>query len=294
MLWSFTAVLSIHAVCATYEVRQDEKALVGAARRRISFDDLEAVRKMHGLGARFPSRREPGGSNPVATWWNGLGGPGQVLASIVGINLCTLVPSMSSQSMESFLWRRFAHYPAEPLFRYHQLLTCAFLHSGPFHMGMNMLVMYNFGPTLAHAPAFQSSGSAFLAFCLSAAVSSSLGSHLSTLVWPNKFQRFTFGLGFSGVAMAIVASTCVAFPHAKLSVFPLPMQFEAGSFLDFLKMFEFLGVLGVVGRLIPAMTNVGYAAHLSGLLFGEAYGRWSKQGELWTFMREAAFRVKHE
>lgn len=291
VVWSIAAVGTICFTCAAYEVRRDVKNYAEKHRPSLSERDLDRMRNA-AIWVDSESRRQGKGA------WNQFmplpdlqGGSGQVLASLVGINLCTLVPSMASPFWEVILTRQLAHIPAEPLFRYHQLLTSAFIHSGPLHMGLNMLVLYNFGPTVAATPSLQASGSAFLAFCLSAAVASSLGSHLSTLFWPNKYHRFKYGMGFSGVAMALVATTCVVLPGMKISVFPIPMQFEARSFLDFLKIFEALGVLGLVGRIIPSMRNVGFAAHLSGLLFGEAYGRWSGQGELWKSFRLKAFRA---
>lgn len=294
VLWSIAAVGTIYFTCAAYEVRRDLKD-VPKKWRSLATESAIANRK------QGPERLQRGGlagilgtdgANPIAGFLNRHGEVGWVFASLVGINLCTLVPSTASPIVESALLRNLAHFPAEPNFRYHQLLTSAFLHSGAVHMGLNMMVFYNFGPDLAHTRAFQSgSGSAFLAYCLSAGIISSLGSHVSTLFWPNKTHRLRFGLGFSGVATALVATTCVVFPHAKLSVFPIPMQFEARNFLEFLKGFEALGVLGLVGRVLPFMGNIGFAAHLSGLLFGEAYGRWSRDGEVWRFWRVQAYRT---
>lgn len=284
ILWSVLAVTSIGANCAIYEVRRDVEQYTAMRTfdrqypPKITERDLELVRKTTVLKERY----------------NQTGECGRVFASIIGINLATLVPSMLSPALQGYLLSKLAHFPAEPNFKYHTLLTSAFMHDGPLHLGMNMLVFYNFGPGLAHTPALQSSGSAFLAFCLSAAVTSSLSHHISTAFWPNKHARFGFGLGFSGVASALVAASCVVSPHSKLSIFPIPVQFEAQNFLEGLKVFEALGVLGLVGRLIPAMSNIGFAAHLGGLLFGEAYGRWSGQGEIWLWLRSQVFQRMKE
>lgn len=283
-LWSVAAVSAICISCATYEVRRDVKQYTATRSTdkrypfKITERDLEMVRKTTALRERH----------------NQTGECGRVFASIVGINLATLAPSMLSPALQGYLLSKLAHFPAEPNFRYHTLLTSALMHDGPLHLGMNMLVFYNFGPELAHTPALQSSGSAFLAFCLSAAVTSSLGHHLSTAFWPNKHARFGFGLGFSGVVSALLAASCVVSPHSKLSIFPIPVQFEAQNFLQGLKLFEVLGVLGLVGRVIPAMSNIGFAAHLGGLLFGETYGKLSGHGEIWLWFRSQVFQRMKE
>lgn len=304
VLWSVAAVGTTWFTCAAYEVHRDLNKVTRmesfreSHRPHISERELEMARLTIAIQERYPpspkNHRGLDGSNPVVAWWERQGECGRVVASIIGINLCTLVPSTILPPAKDFLLRNFAHFPAMPDFRSHQLLTSAFLHTGPLHLGVNMVAFYTFslngvgGKGAVHTPALQSSGSALLAFCLSAAVTSSLGYHISTLFRTEKLARFGFGLGFSGVASALIATACVAQPHVKI---PLIIPMKARDFLSCLEGIEVLGALGLVGRLIPSMSNASHAAHLSGLLFGEAYARWSGRGELWLFFRSQAFRL---
>lgn len=308
IIWSIATVSAICLTCAAYEVRRDIKKLSQMPSFRESYRphikerEIEVARLAAAIKElKTPSlqnRRELDGANPVLRWWGRQGECGRVVASIMGLNLCTLVPSMVSPPAQDFLVRHLAHFPAEPYFRPLQLLTSAFLHTEPLHLGANMWAFYIFGlrgsggklRAAVHTPAMQSSGSALLAFCLSSAVTSSLGHHLSTLFHPGKLNRLSFGYGFSGVASALIATACAAQPHAPVPLI-IPIKVTAREFLTFLEGFEILGVLGVVGRLIPSMSNVGYAAHLSGLMFGEAYARWSGKGEFWIYCRSRAFRL---
>lgn len=313
VLWSVAAIGTICFTCAAYEVRRDLQKYDPSYRSRATDKDLEVARKM----AVYPQARK---ARESKLWYEepfeSLGDPrrlwettpdsARALASVAGVNIATQVVSSTlsriSPDLYAFLLANLAHIPAAPPFRYgpglygyHTLLTCAFVHSGPWHLAANMMVVYNFGPGLTRKTnhALQYSGSGCLAYCLSAAITSTLGSHISTAFWPNKLARLGFGLGFSGVASALVATTCVLVPHVQIGIIFLPFRCEAQDFLQGLKIFEALGVIGVVGRLMPFMRNIGFAAHLSGLLFGEAYARWSRHGnfDVWLWFRSKAFHT---
>lgn len=282
VVWSAAAVGTICFACAAYEVRRGLGTLDPGYRPRATDQDLELARER---AASQEAQKADEWCSPERVTdprasWEATPESARVMAALAGVSLATLIPATLSPAVRAALRARFAHVPAAPAFQYHTLLTSAFLHTGPWHLAANMMVVYNFSFGLTRTTALQYSGSGCLAFCLSAAIASSLGSHISTAFWPRKYARLSFSLGFSGVASALVAATCAIDPHLQISIIFLPIQFEAQNFLQGLKVFEALGALGLVGRVIPFMRNVDYAAHLSGLLFGEAFGKWSPHGEV--------------
>lgn len=298
LVFSFAAVGTIYFVCAAYEVHQDIK------RYKASFPSdtkpptasersLGLIRWRIALNDQITDFEDPNRKTVILSLLDPQSGARQVYASLVSINLAAMAPMVTSRSWEESLITRFSHQAAEPYFRYHQLLTSAFLHSGPWHLAVNLLAFQAFSASvdLFHTPSMRSSGSNFLAFCLSGAVVSCFGDHLSTLMPVNRLQRLKFGLGFSGVTSAVVGLTCTVLPNLSYDLILVPGSINADSLLSLIMAFEVAGVFGLVGRFLPSLANTGFAAHMSGLLFGQAIGRWSGEGELWKFFRSKAYHT---
>ncbi|CAN8104048.1 unnamed protein product [Discula destructiva] len=291
-LWSVTAIGTIYFTCAAYDVYQDAKKYSKGDRRTLTFEQIEADAAPKRFRDKFLSTPSDARTGPIVVsspldLWNGLSGPGKVMASVIGINTLTL----GLRYVPSKLTRRFvyslAHTPVQGNFRYRQLLTSAFAHTGPIHMGMNMLVMFNFASSLARTPEFEGSGSHTLAFYLSGGIVSSLGNHIATRFWPNKMARLMPALGFSGVVSAIFAAWCMEHPDGRVRLLFIPWDFTARGMLEGVTAFEVVGVLGLL-RYTPI--HVAHAAHLSGLLFGAAYVTYGQGGKYWNSFRSAAFR----
>lgn len=160
-------------------------------------------------------------------------------------------------------------------------------HTGAFHLGFNMFALINFGPSVAQSSPFNGSGSHFLAFYLSAGLLSSLGSHLSTLIFKN--SRFTPGMGASGAIFGVFSAWAMTHQETKVRVFPFPKVFAARELLEYEVGFELLGLLGL-WRALRIPINWGHAAHLGGLGAGLAYVTYAGKGQVWNTSRRAAFR----
>lgn len=290
-LWSVAAIGTIYFTCAAYDVRQDVKCYRKDQRQTLTFEQIENTRASRLRRERFQaqqgsSRFENG---PVAlesprVLWDSMSGPRQVMASVIAINAATLAAVyMPSQAAQRFVLG-LGHIPVEGAFRYRQLITSSFAHTGALHFGMNMFVLFNFASSLARTPVFNGSGSHTLAFYLSGGIVSALGNHISTRFWPNKMSRFVPSIGFSGVVSAVFAGWCMEHPHARVGILFLPFTFTAQEILAGLTVFEVLGVL----RLFPM--GVAHSAHLAGLAFGASYVAYGQHERLWIPFRRAAFR----
>lgn len=299
--WTVAAVGAIYFTCAAYDVRQDAKKYSEDRRRALTFEQIESDRASGRLRDNFRGSSNisngPIGIDSPWALWDRLNGPAQVMVGMLGINAATLsVQYMPPGNIQRLLWGELVgHTPIESLFRYRQLLTSTFVHTGLLHFGMNMVVMFNFGSSLAHSPVFNRSGSHTLAFYLSSGIISALGNHISTRFWPNKFARFVPALGFSGVVSAIFAAWCMENSDARVGIMFLPFSFTARGMLEGVTVFEVLGVLGVfrgLSTLFPpaAFLTTAHAAHLTGLLFGASYVAYGHGEKLWTPSRRVAFR----
>lgn len=293
-IWSVTAVGSIYITCAAYDVCQDLRKYTKESRHSITFDQIEADRSVRrvrdeGSASEFNPRSIMPASPSAA--WNSLNGPAQVMTSVAITSTAVLALSKApSVSAQNFVLTRLSHIPVEGAFRNSQLLTSAFVHSGPLHLFVNMFVMYNFGPSLAQTAEFNGSGSHTLAFYLSGGIFSALGSHMSSRFWPNKPDRFRPGMGWSGVLGAIFSAWCIEHPDHRLRLFPIPVDFTGMGLLEASVAFETLGLLGVF-RALCIPIDVGFAAHLAGIAFGAAYVTFGKDQKFWKLSRRTAFRA---
>lgn len=290
-VWSIAAIGTIYFTCAVYDVYQDVKRYRKDQRQALTFEQIEHDRASRLLREKYESRASSPrfGDGPIAVessraLWEGLTGPGQVMASVFAVNAATLTLAYMPSPAARRFFLGLGHTPVEGLFRYRQLITSAFGHTGVIHLGMNMFVMFNFASSLARTSVFNGSGSHTLAFYLSGGIVSALGNHISTRFWPNKLARFVPSMGFSGIVSAIFAGWCMENPDARVGILFLPFTFTAQGMLAGLTVFEILGVL----RLFPL--GVAHSAHLTGLAFGASYVAYGQGEKLWTPFRRAAFR----
>lgn len=205
-LWALAATATIYIGCAAYDVRrdvQDAKRRGAFKEGRVgSYEDLEEAKyrshgRHHRTGASSASRWNPPGQ--IGEMLAGYNDAEKFILGVVALNLalvgaCKFAPGP--------LARYLGHIPVlKPNFT---LLTSCFGHSGWLHVGLNSLVLYQFGTHVASYPAFQGNGSHFAAFYLSTGILSALGDHFATMLPTRlyRIRRLGFFQGTGGIIMA--------------------------------------------------------------------------------------------
>ncbi|HXR06403.1 MAG TPA: rhomboid family intramembrane serine protease [Candidatus Acidoferrum sp.] len=135
--------------------------------------------------------------------------------------------------------------------QYYRLLTSGFLHANGFHLGMNMLSLYFFGPGIELNYGWRQ----FLAIYFGAVVGGNL---LSLLVHRHHDYR---AYGASGGVSGIILASIFLFPGTSIGVFPIPIMMPGWLFAILYLAASFYGMKNQVG-------NVGHDAHLGGALVG--------------------------
>ncbi|RKP01811.1 hypothetical protein CXG81DRAFT_11500, partial [Caulochytrium protostelioides] len=184
--------------------------------------------------------------------------------ALVGINVAVFalwcVPRLGPR-----MARHGLHDPRSGLA--HTLLTSAFSHSSFMHLAFNMAALVSFAP-LCQQLAFPGSPESFLALYLSAAVSSSLASHLASVLG---FRQLVLpSLGASGALWALLALFWQLAPHAPVGIMFIPhLRFEAGDLIPFL-------VGADVAGLFFGWTYFDHVAHLGGMVTGYWYAHYGR------------------
>ncbi len=135
--------------------------------------------------------------------------------------------------------------------QYYRLLTSGFLHANGYHLGMNMLSLYFFGPRIE----LSYGGLEFLVIYFAAIVGGSL---LSLLLHRHHDYR---AYGASGGVSGIVLACIFLFPGIRIGLIPIPIYIPGWLF-----------AILYLGASIYMMKNqighVGHDAHLGGALVG--------------------------
>lgn len=150
-------------------------------------------------------------------------------------------------------WLRFD--PAGVLGRPWVFLSYMFVHSGPVHLGLNLLVLAGFGPRVER----RMGGGGFLLFylyCGVGAAAFALG--LSSFLEVRPF------VGASGALLGVALAFALAWPEDELSLFPIPLRIPAKTLVLTLATADLLGAL-----LFP-QGGIAHLAHLGGLAAGYA------------------------
>ena len=154
-----------------------------------------------------------------------------------------------------------------------RLLSYAFLHDrqDPWHLIMNMLVLWFFGCTLERMYGSRE----FLLFYLAAAVFAGIG----FLVVGAAMQAYGRVVGASGAVMAVMMLYGMHFPRQQVWIWFIPVEIR--FLIAFYVITDMYPLLLMVGG-DNVSTGVAHSAHLSGLLFGFLYhrGRW-KLESMW-------------
>ena len=153
--------------------------------------------------------------------------------------------------------------PGGILTRPWSLVTYLFVHGGLLHLGVNMLVLFFFGPPLERAWG----GREFLKYYLVAGLGAALFSYLF-LPLPDVSLQTTV-VGASGAIFGLMLAFALMWPDAQIYIWGiLPMR--AKWFVGLLAVFTLFSSFRSGG------SQVADWAHLGGLVVGFAYLRWGK------------------
>lgn len=137
-------------------------------------------------------------------------------------------------------------------------LTAMFLHGGLLHLLFNGFALYMFGPILER----KIGSNKFLALFLAAGV---IGSIFYYAFVALHITPSLPALGASGAIYGILGALAVLTPDLLVLVFFIPMSMRNAAVVWVL--LEFLGTL-------DAASGIASAAHLGGLFFGFAFGKY--------------------
>jgi membrane associated rhomboid family serine protease len=156
-----------------------------------------------------------------------------------------------------------------------QLVTYQFMHGGPLHLLVNMLLVYFFGRAIEEA---LGSKTVVRLYLLSGAIGG-----LVQVLYQVLMQRVLNGfhdapvVGASAAGLGLLAAFAALFPQRDITLllfFFIPVSLRARTLL-----WITVG-LAVFGMIVP-MGNVAEAAHLGGIATGLAYIHWIVLGSKW-------------
>ncbi|KAH8202882.1 hypothetical protein TruAng_002935 [Truncatella angustata] len=275
-LWCITAVGTIYLGLAALEVRRDVKNFTKYAWKSspATYDDLAAATPRKRVEP-IPSYGSLHGT-PMEIWTR-IPETERFLFGNIAINSAIFIASSLPRSDLRFDY--LSHMPIAN--RNFTMFTSMFGHASGMHLLFNMYCLYNFGPAVARAPAFQNSGYHLGAFYLSSGVLSSLVTQIEAKI-PSR--RFYSGLGASGAIMALIGIFGMSYPSAQIGIILLPGSIDAQSALGWIAAFETYGM--IFG--IPFL-RWGHSVHLAGLAIGAAYAHFDGKGQIWDGSRRLAF-----
>lgn len=148
--------------------------------------------------------------------------------------------------------------PGQALARPWTLLTAPFVHGGPLHLALTLILFWLFGPPVEE----RLGARRFLLLYLACAVGTSLFALglAGVIALPPVF-------GSSGAVLGVALMFVLLRPGAELSVLPMPVPLSASTVLAIV-----VG-LDVLGALRFADDGVAHLAHLGGLITGYAWFR---------------------
>jgi membrane associated rhomboid family serine protease len=154
---------------------------------------------------------------------------------------------------------RFNPYMAHTENQWYRFFTHAFVHADWMHLAINMFVLYSFGTQVEQYFGFFFGGKAVFFYLLMYA-GGILFSSISTYI-KYKSEPYYNAVGASGAVSAVVFSSIVLDPMAKLGFLFLPIPMPAFVF----------GVIYLIYSAYMSKKgndNIGHDAHFWGALFG--------------------------
>jgi rhomboid-like protein len=187
-----------------------------------------------------PRRGPPTPTELAMSSWQQLNPISQLSCGIIGVNAAVHLSSYVVPSYWLSLW----HTPVRNV-NYTQF-SSMFVHSGPFHLFVNMYALYNFMVPVGYSRAFEGNSHHLLSFFLATGVLSGFAQHLSTLITPQKGaipEAFIRCGGASGALLAVLGLFCMEYPTAGLGIMFVPVHFDAQYVLPAIMIFDFVGMV---------------------------------------------------
>jgi len=139
-------------------------------------------------------------------------------------------------------------------FRLWQPVTYMFLHGGPWHLAVNMLMLWFFGPALERAWGRKQ----FLVFYLFCGIGGGLCS------WLFGLGSFVPVIGASGAIFGLLVAYAMMYPDTTILMFFIfPMKIRHAVL--------FMAGFNLLGAFSASNTGIAYFGHLGGALFGYLY-----------------------
>lgn len=148
--------------------------------------------------------------------------------------------------------------PMAPLARPWTVLTYQFVHAGPLHLGLTLLLLFMFGPAVEE----KLGGRRFLFLYQACALGTA-----AFAVGLGGLLELPPLLGASGAILGVALTFALLWPEAELVVFPVPVPLSAATVLGIVV------VLDLLGSLRFAEDGIAHFAHFGGLATAYAWMR---------------------
>lgn len=190
---------------------------------------------------RGAQNRGPPTPTELATGaWSQLNPISKVSWGIIASNSAIHLSSFVAPRYWDLLW----HTPARNV-NYTQF-SSMFVHSGPFHLFVNMYFTYNFMIPVGYSHAFEGNPYHILSFFLGTGVLSGFAQHWATLITPQKRvipEIFIRCGGASGALLGVLGVFCMQYPNAGLGIMFIPVHFDAQYVLPAIMLFDLVGMV---------------------------------------------------
>jgi len=190
-------------------------------------------------------------------------GPGPVsptIKALIWTNVAAFVVAWFAPEVTGYLGLR----PEDVVTRFHvwQPVTYLFLHSGFFHILLNMLTLWMFGVELERLWGTRFFLKYYFLTGVGAAVTTIVLAFLPLPGAINATLRYSLTVGASGAIYGLLLAYALYFPDRPLYMFPIPIPIAAKYFV------MILGGIALLSSMSASQGGVANVAHLGGLVFG--------------------------
>lgn len=204
--------------------------------------------------------------------WNSTTTGQKLIMGIIAANLCVF-GLWKMNIARSVMDRYFISWIGNPVA---SMLGGSFSHVDKFHFGVNMYVLWSFGPHLAHTLGVEQ----FSAVYLSAGVIASFASMAACIALK---RPMVSSVGASGCLMALIGIMGVSNPDARFSIALVDMIVPH----SFTAQHGIMGIMAVdIVGLLMGWRVIDHAGHLGGIIFGLLYAKYG-QKPIWGTARKA-------
>lgn len=157
-------------------------------------------------------------------------------------------------ALDDFMMRQFALWPIGAGFEPWQIVTCAFLHGGPAHIGLNMFALWSFGRIVERVLGTRRY---LVLYFVSVFVSGLVQLAYTTVTLDTGIVPT---VGASGGVLGVVLAFAMLFPNSRVMPLIPPIPMKAWVMVILFAAVEL--VTGVTGTL----QGIAHFAHLGGML----------------------------